>query len=298
MPFVHINFAILRSNKKTEEHKLHYLLKTYHWLGNFMLFNHWNSPPLATQFSCNQFLKWVLFGIISGNVIVKRSPSKGKGTGKDSDSESDSDDDSDDDSDSSSDSSSDDDDDKPELSEKCTQTAGPSYYEDSSDEEIKVEMKDQSTETDEIPKEEKGVNTRSRSLQSLSSHRRSPPKDGSDTDNSLAARRRRRRERAQTTQVNYNHSLDGGDGGGNFDNVSEEAGMTYPGRKPRSRFLPSHSTFDNGDMYYDADSHNTSHRSSTRDLPSSSNYMWQPAGGNQYGSYLRYGQSWKYKSTM
>ena len=140
-------------------------------------------------------------------------------------------------------------------------------YEDSSDEEeIKVEMKDQSTETDEIPREEKGVNTRSRSLQSLSSHRRSPTKDGSDTDNSLAARRRRRRERAQTTQVNYNHSFDAGDG--TYD-ISEESGMTYPGRKPRSRFLPNHSTLDNGDMYYDADSHHdtSSHR---RD---SSNYM-------------------------
>lgn len=151
-------------------------------------------------------------------------------------------------------------------------------YEDSSDdeEEIKVEMKDQSTETEEIPKEEKGVNTRSRSLQSLSSHRRSPAKDGSDTDNSLAARRRRRRERAQTTQVNYNHSFDddagggGGDGGGRGSYISEESGMTYPGRKPRSRFLPSHSTLDNGDMYYDAD--DASHRSSTRDT-GSSNYM-------------------------
>ena len=247
----------------------------------------------------SQFLKWVLFGIISGNVIVKRSASKGKSTGQ-TDSESESDDDSDDDSDSSSDSSSDDDDDKPEQAEKCTQTTGPSIYEDSSDEEeIKVEMKDQSTETDEIPKEEKGVNTRSRSLQSLSSYRRSPPKDGSDTDNSLAARRRRRRERAQTTQVNYNHSFDAGDGrgGGTYENISEEAGMTYPGRKPRSRFLPSHSTLDNDDMYYDADSHDTSHRSTTRDH-TSSNYMWQPAGGNHYGSYLRYGQSWKYKSTM
>ena len=124
-------------------------------------------------------------------------------------------------------------------------------------------MKDQSTETDEIPKEEKGVNTRSRSLQGLSSHRRSPTKDGSDTDNSLAARRRRRRERAQTTQINFNHSFDGGDV--NYD-ISEEAEMTYPGRKPRSRFLPNHSTLDNGDMYYDADS---SQRSSTRD----NNYM-------------------------
>ncbi len=119
---------------------------------------------------------------------------------------------------------------------------------ESDEEEIKVEMKDQATETDEIPKEEKGVNTRSRSLQSLSSHRRSPAKDGSDTDNSLAARRRRRRERAQTTTIQYagGSSFDAGDN----NEVKEDPGQaTYPGRRPRSRFLPKTTTIDNADMY-------------------------------------------------
>ncbi len=212
---------------------------------------------------------------------MKDSESNKKGKVESESDESDSDSDSD--SDSSDESS--DDDDKPEQSDKCTQTTGPPTYEpDSSDsdedEVIKVEMKDQATETDEIPTEEKGVNTRSRSLQGLSSHRKSPTKEGSDTDNSLAARRRRRRERAQTTTVNYNHSFDTGDDlDGADDNhptgnthssttTSRHSEMTYPGRKPRSRFLPNHSTLDNGDMYYDAAS------ASSRDLTGSgSHYM-------------------------
>ena len=66
-----------------------------------------------------------ILGIISGNVIVKRCPGKGKNTAQ-SDSETESDDDSDDDSDDSDDES---DDDKPEQADKCTQTTGPPVFE-------------------------------------------------------------------------------------------------------------------------------------------------------------------------
>ncbi len=104
---------------------------------------------------------------------------------------------------------------KPEMKDAEVQTekpeeTGESESDSDEEEEEKPEMKDQCTITDDVPTEEKGVNTRSRSLQSLSHlNRRSPPKENNhESDNSLAARRRRRRERAATTHIGTYNSVD------------------------------------------------------------------------------------------
>lgn len=131
-------------------------------------------------------------------------------------------------------------DEKPEMAETGVQTEVKEESE-SEDEEERPEMKDQATETDEVTTEEKGVNTRSRSLQSLSSpnNRKSPTKE--DSDSSLAARRRRRRERASTTHIGNYHSVDVPDSTDSYDD--------YDRRKTRtSRFLYNHSMDDD---YYD-----------------------------------------------
>ena len=162
--------------------------------------------------------------------------------GDDSDSDSDSDDSDSDESDSESE------DEKPEMKDSGVQTEkkDESSDEESEDEEDKPEMVDRSTETVEVSTEEKGVNTRSRSLQSLNSpsNRRSPTKDNNkeDSDSSLAARRRRRRERASTTHIGSYHSVDVPDSTDSYDDVDR--------RKTRgSRFLYNHSMDDD---YYDS----------------------------------------------
>ena len=109
-----------------------------------------------------------------------------------------------------------------------------------------IDTRDKQIGTDEIITEEKAVNTRSRSLQSLAS------KDGSTSggggsvdgsDNSLAARRRRRRERAQTTQVS---------------SMDDHDNETYNRRKQRSSALYNNHSVDDGEVFVDADSNNYS----------------------------------------
>lgn len=138
-------------------------------------------------------------------------------------------------------------DEKPEMKDSEVQTdkKGETSDEESDEEAEKPEMVDRSTETEEVSTEEKGVNTRSRSLQSLNSpnNRRSPNKDNKeDSDSSLAARRRRRRERANTTHIGSYNSVDIPDSNDSFDDTER--------RKPRqSRFLHNHSMDDD---YYDS----------------------------------------------
>ena len=166
---------------------------------------------------------------------------KSRKSSKSSMNDSDDDDSDEDDSDEgdSDDDDDDDDEDEKEYTDIGVQTESPDDEDASEDEEEeKPEMKDEATETDEIPTEEKAVNTRSRSLQSVTQLRRSPPKNQED-DNSLAARRRRRRERAATTHFG-SYSVD------HPDSPKENT-------KPRSRFLPNHHSVDHEEVYYDAD---------------------------------------------
>ena len=159
----------------------------------------------------------------------KQAPAKKAASDSDSDSDSESDSESDSDEESS-------DDEKPEMKEKGVQTEPPpqSNQKGLSD---KTEMIDQCIFTDEICTEEKGVNTRSRSLQSLSQSRQSP----SDTeDNSLAARRRRRRERALNASTGSSFS--------SFDDDYE---------KRNNRFSYRNS-IDNDD-YYEVPDHGTAY---------------------------------------
>ena len=108
--------------------------------------------------------------------------------------------------------------------------------------------------TDVIITEEKGINTRSRSLQSLgsgSSAVKSPPKEGStSTEDALAARRRRRRERVQNAQT----------GGGQYNSIDipdtqRDNELTYMERRKRN--LGFNNSLDTDDVFYDADT-NTS----------------------------------------
>lgn len=157
-----------------------------------------------------------------------------------------------------SESESDSDDEKPTFTDIGVQTESPPVVETSSEEESDDEppreMKEQGTSTDEILTEEKAVNTRSRSLQSLSSQRKSPSKDDPN-DQSLAARRRRRRERAQTTNLGqYSHSFD--ETTKSPDSYGENSMSSYHDRSNyrRSRFLYNNSG--DHDEFYDAESHN------------------------------------------
>jgi len=116
---------------------------------------------------------------------------------------------------------------------------------ESEEERDKKDMRDESTETDEIFTEEKAVNTRSRSLQGVNqanqtnqSHQtqgHSPNHDSSD-ENSLAARRRRRRERAGSSI--YGGSISG-------DIPPDE---NYNRKQHNFR-----NTVDNGEVFWDAD---------------------------------------------
>jgi len=176
---------------------------------------------------------------------LKHTEIKVKGDDSDSESEDESD------SDDSDESESESEDEKPEMKDSGVQTEkkGESSEEESDDEEEKPEMVDRSTETEEVCTEEKGVNTRSRSLQSVNSpnNRRSPNKDNKeDSDTSLAARRRRRRERASTTSIG-SYQPDVPDSTDSYDDVDR--------RKTRqSRFLYNHSMDDD---YYDTNRRRT-----------------------------------------
>lgn len=164
-----------------------------------------------------------------------RSSKKKDESDSDSDSESESDESDSDESESDSD---EEESKKPEMEDKGVQTEPPgnNYYEKGLPDKIK--MIDQSIYTDEISTEEKGVNTRSRSLQSLS-NRPSPSKDNNE-DNSLAARRRRRRERAQNaSQGSYS----------SFDEDSDK----------RSNRYYSRNSIENDDMFYDAGEQGTAY---------------------------------------
>ena len=103
------------------------------------------------------------------------------------------------------------------------------------------ETKDESTLTDEIETEDKGVNTRSRTLQSSSSSHGQVIGD----DGSLAARRRRRRERAQTTYIGPDSPQRKNNSGG----CSYETG-DEPSKYRRSRFV-SNNSLDSDDSYYE-----------------------------------------------
>ena len=103
------------------------------------------------------------------------------------------------------------------------------------------ETKDESTLTDEIETEDKGVNTRSRTLQSSSSSHGQVIGD----DGSLAARRRRRRERAQTTYIGPESPQRKNNSGGRSFETGDE-----PGKYRRSRFV-SNNSLDSDDSYYE-----------------------------------------------
>jgi len=136
-------------------------------------------------------------------------------------------------------------DEKPETDEKGVQT---DIVDKPKNVPAQPVMKDQAIETDQIPTEEKAVNTRSRSMQSLSHMRKSPPKDETGGDNSLAARRRRRRERAHTTNLSGSLDLPESSSPDQYHNDPEAYGDR---RKHRSRFLYNHSMDD--DTFYDAE---------------------------------------------
>jgi outer membrane biosynthesis protein TonB len=133
---------------------------------------------------------------------------------------------------------------KPETEERGVQT-DPPPPEKPKNEKPPPQMKDESIITDTVATEEKAVNTRSRSLQSLGQTRKSPPKETTNAqEDALAARRRRRRERAAPGNLgsNYSQSLD------IPDNKNDDS------FKRRSRFL-NYSSMDNDDMFYDAPTH-------------------------------------------
>ena len=124
---------------------------------------------------------------------------------------------------------------KPKMEEKGVQTEPPPQSNEKGLQD-KTEMIDQCIYTDEISTEEKGVNTRSRSLQGISQSRKSPQKE-SNEDNSLAARRRRRRERAQNSQGSFS----------SFEEDNDKRGQ-------RNSYRGS---IDNDDTFYDAGEQNT-----------------------------------------
>jgi len=114
----------------------------------------------------------------------------------------------------------------------------------------KRDMRDESTETDEVFTEEKAVNTRSRSLQGINQANQtnqtvqmqsnSPIRDSSD-ENSLAARRRRRRERAGSSIYGGSMSAD----------IPPTADNEYYNRKQQN----FRNNADNGEVFWDADAH-------------------------------------------
>eukprot|EP00918_Siedleckia_nematoides_P099535 GHVU01217699.1.p1 GENE.GHVU01217699.1~~GHVU01217699.1.p1 ORF type:complete len:618 (+),score=96.50 GHVU01217699.1:146-1999(+) len=120
-----------------------------------------------------------------------------------------------------------------------------------------VETKEQSVITDVIITEDKGINTRSRSLQTLSTSTPKPPpkSEGSTTtEDSLAARRRRRRERVQVAQS----------GGGQYNSIDipdsqipRDHELTYMERRKRN--LGHHQSMDTDDVFYDADAHTSAY---------------------------------------
>jgi len=127
---------------------------------------------------------------------------------------------------------------EPELIDEGTQTEQlESESSESESEDESPETTETGTMTDVIQTEEKGINTRSRSLQGSANNSRqaSPPAD--DNDNSLAARRRRRRERAQTTQIG---SLD-----------EDDSNLSYTERRKRRSALYQNSSMDKEDVFYD-----------------------------------------------
>ncbi len=127
--------------------------------------------------------------------------------------------------------SSDEEDDKPEMVDFGVQTVMDPVMSESEDDDSGPETTEQGTMTDTIKTEEKAVNTRSRSLQTVPGKKNSPPKE---EDNSLAARRRRRRERAQ---MGAGHSIDEPE--------------SYEDRRKRNSGFYNRS-LDQDDVFYDA----------------------------------------------
>ena len=167
---------------------------------------------------------------------ITKLPPKGGRTRKQTDHTDEDDEEEDEDDDEEEDSDEDDDDeDESEEEKEMMETGVQTGKED------KVVMKDESTVTDEIHMEDKGVNTRSRSLQSVSSSSRRSEDSDQGGDPSLAARRRRRRERAQTTAL------------ASVDRKDE----SFLERRKRTNGMHNYNSVDADDLFYDAEPHGT-----------------------------------------
>ena len=149
---------------------------------------------------------------------------------------------------------SDSEDDAPDTEDKQMQTDLPPPQRDAPKEtnDTPVGKKSIATLTDIIKTEERGVNTRSRSLQTSSNAHGGQSKEGQEAgDSSLAARRRRRRERAHTTYIGGSHSVDVDDPMRSSFETGEEP-LKERNFINRARICSNPTSIDSDDSYYDA----------------------------------------------
>jgi len=184
------------------------------------------------------------------NPVNKSKSAKENDSDEDSEDDEDEQDDKSESESDSDDESSDDEEKKKSLTDTGVQTeqqnSESSSESESDEDDDKKEMKDESTETDEVCTEEKAVNTRSRSLQSISQSNQtnhsthvqgnSTNHDSSD-DNAVAMRRRRRRERPSSGI--YGGSMKGDIPQDNGNNAIKQQNFQH--------------NEDNADVFWDAD---------------------------------------------